>query len=55
MNCTAITLLNIFSIDYLILIFGLIINEKTILIIDEDYEILSTISNDFVSILYPFQ
>jgi hypothetical protein len=55
MNCSVTSLLQIFSIDNLILIFRLIITEKKILIIDEDYERLSTVADGFVSILYPFQ
>ena len=53
MNCSVTSLLQIFSIDNLILIFRLIITEKKILIIDEDYERLSTVADGFVSILYP--
>ena len=55
MNCSVTTLLSIFSVDNLILIFRLLITEKKILIIDEDYERLSRVSDGFVSILYPFQ
>ena len=55
MNNSVLTLLNIFSIDNLILIFRLLITEKKILIIDEDYENLSNVADGFVSIIYPFQ
>ena len=55
MNRSAGHLLNYFSIDNLILIFKLLINEKKILIIDEDYQKLSRVADGFVSIIYPFQ
>ena len=55
MNNSVIALLNIFSIDNLILIFRLLITEKKILIIDGDYENLSIVADGLVSIIYPFQ
>jgi hypothetical protein len=55
MNGSATTLLRYFTIDNLILIFKLLITEKKILIIDEDYEKLSKVADGFISILYPFQ
>ena len=55
MNRSAAHLLRFFTIDNLILIFRLLITEKKILIIDEDYENLSKVADGFISILYPFQ
>ena len=55
MNGSATALLKYFTIDNLILIFRLLITEKKILIIDEDYEKLSNVADGFISILYPFQ
>ena len=55
MNCSATGILQYFNIDNLILIFRLLITEKKILIIDEDYEKLSKVADGFISILYPFQ
>ena len=54
MNLSASSLLRIFSIDNLIIIFKLLISEKKILLIDNDYERLSTVADGLVSILYPF-
>ena len=54
-NRSATQLLKYFTIDNVILIFKLLITEKKILIIDEDYEKLSKVADGFVSILYPFQ
>ena len=39
----------------LLIIFRLLITEKKILLIDEDYERLSKVSDGLISILYPFQ
>ena len=55
MNGSATELLKYFTIDNLVLIFRLLITEKKILIIDDDYEKLSKVADGFVSILYPFQ
>ena len=55
MNLSASWLLKYFSIDNLIIIFRLLITEKKILLIDNDYERLSTVADGLVSILYPFQ
>ena len=55
MNLSSSWLLKYFSIDNIILIFKLLITEKKILLIDNDYERLSTIADALVSILYPFQ
>ena len=55
MNRSATQVIKNFSIDNIIMIFRLLITEKKILIIDEDYEKLSNVADGFVSILYPFQ
>ena len=55
MNLSASWLLKYFSTDNLIIIFRLLITEKKILLIDNDYERLSTVADGLVSILYPFQ
>ena len=54
MNLSASSLLKHFSIENLIIIFKLLISEKKILLIDNDYERLSTVADGLVSILYPF-
>ena len=55
MSSSATELLKNFSIDNLLIIFRLLITEKKILLIDEDYERLSKVSDGLISILYPFQ
>ena len=55
MSASATELLKNFSIDNILLIFRLLITEKKILLIDEDYERLSKVADGFISILYPFQ
>ena len=55
MNLSATHLLRNFTIDNLIIIFKLLIFEKKILLIDNDYEKLSAVADGLVSILYPFQ
>ena len=55
MNLSATSLLKYFSIDNLVIIFRLLITEKKILLFHTDYEILSTVADGLVSILYPFQ
>jgi len=55
MNFSVSSLLYYFSIDNLILIFRLLISEKKILLIDDDYQRLSTVADGLVSILYPLQ
>ena len=55
MSASATELLKNFSIDNLVVIFRLLITEKKILLIDEDYERLSKVSDGLISILYPFQ
>ena len=55
MNLSAAKLLKYFTIDNLIIIFKLLITEKKILLIDNDYEKLSAVADGLVSILYPLQ
>ena len=55
MNLSACKLLKYFTIDNLIIIFKLLITEKKILLIDNDYEKLSAVADGLVSILYPLQ
>ena len=55
MNLSAAKLLKFFTIDNLIIIFKLLITEKKILLIDNDYEKLSAVADGLVSILYPLQ
>ena len=55
MNLSATSLLKYFSNDNLVIIFRLLISEKKILLIDNNYERLSTVADGLVSILYPFQ
>ena len=55
MNLSATHLLRNFTIDNIIIIFKLLIFEKKILLIDNDYEKLSAVADGLVSILYPLQ
>jgi len=55
MNTTISDLLNIFSIDNIVTIFRLLILEKKILFIDDDYTRLTNVTDNFISFLYPFQ
>ena len=55
MNTNISHLLNYFSIDKLIIIFRLVLFEKKILFIDDDYTRLSFVTDSFISLLYPFQ
>ena len=55
MSASATELLKNFTIDNLLTIFRLLITEKKILLIDEDYERLSKVADGLISILYPFQ
>ena len=48
-------LLKQFSTENIILIFRLMLLEKRILFIDEDYTRLSLVTDNFISLLYPFQ
>ena len=53
-NLTSSLLLKYFSLDNIIILFRLLIMEKKILLIDNDYEKLSTVADGLISILYPF-
>ena len=55
MNSTISDLLNLFSIDNILTIFRLLIFEKKILFIDGDYTRLTNVTDNFISLLYPFQ
>ena len=55
MNTNISNLLKYFSIDKLIIIFRLILFEKKILFIDDDYTRLSFVTDSFIELLYPFQ
>ena len=48
-------LLKIFSIDNLVIILRLMFSEKRVLFIDDDYERLSSVIDNCLSLLYPFQ
>mgnify|MGYP002624147128 CR=1 FL=1 len=55
MNTNISSLLQYFSIDNLVIIFRLMLAEKKILFIDNDYSRLSQVTDSFISLLYPFQ
>ena len=55
MNLSACKLLVLFTVENLIIIFRLLISEKKILLIHNDYEKLSTVADGLVSLLYPLQ
>ena len=55
MNTRISNLLKYFNIDTLIIIFRLILFEKKILFIDDDYTRVSLVADNFISLLYPFQ
>ena len=44
-----------FSVENIIIIFRLLLNEKKILFIDDDYGNLTKITDAFISLLYPFK
>jgi hypothetical protein len=48
-------LTHIFSVSNIIIIFRLLISEKKILFIDDDYTNLSKVTDAFISLLYPFK
>ena len=54
MNTNMSNLLHCFSIDNLIIIFRLMLFEKKILFIDDDYTRLSLVTDSLISLLYPF-
>ena len=55
MNISNISLLNIFSIDHLLIIYKLILSEKRILFIDKYYHRLAEVTDSFITLLYPLQ
>ena len=55
MNTSIADLFKLFSIDNMINIFKFLIFEKKILFIDDDYTRLTTVTDNFISLLYPFQ
>ena len=55
LNCNICELLNIFRIKNIIRIFRLLLFEKKIVFIDDDYSRLSNVMNSFLSLIYPFQ
>ena len=55
MNLNSARVLNCLSVDNIITIFRLLLLEKKVLFIDNNYARLSNISDGFISLLYPFQ
>ena len=55
MNTNTCTLLKVFSVEHIITIYKLIINEKKILFIDKYYDRLAKVTDGFISLLYPLQ
>ena len=55
LNSNISELLKIFRIKNIIRIFRLLLFEKKIVFIDDDYSRLSNVMNSFISLLYPFQ
>ena len=55
MNTNLSSLLKLFTIDYIVVIFRFLLFEKKILFIDDDYTRLSNVTDNFISLLYPFQ
>ena len=55
MNSTFTSLFDYLSIDNIILVFRLLLSEKKILFIHDDYTELTNITNSFISLLYPFK
>ena len=55
MNIDFAKLTTIFSINNIIIIFRLLLSEKKILFIDDDYSVLSKVTDAFISLLYPFK
>ena len=54
-NINYIRLIELFSIDNFLLIIRLLLFEKKILFIDDDYTRLSEVTDAFISLLYPFK
>ena len=55
MNENTISLLRVFSIEHILMIFKLILSEKKILFIDKYYDRLAKITDSFITLLYPLQ
>ena len=55
MNSTFTSLFDYLSIDNIILVFRLLLSEKKILFVHDDYTELTNITNSFISLLYPFK
>ena len=55
MNTNLSSLLKLFTIDYIVVIFRFLLFEKKILFIDDDYTRLNNVTDNFISLLYPFQ
>ena len=55
MNTSISNLLKYFSIDLIIIIFRFLLFEKKVLFIDDDYTRLSNVTDNFISLLYPFK
>ena len=55
MNTNLTNLFKYFSIDYLVIILRLMLFEKRILFVDDDYTRLSLVIDNFISLIYPFQ
>ena len=54
-NSNYIAIFKYLSVDNIILIFRLLLAEKKLLFIHDDYTELTNITNSFISLLYPFQ
>ena len=54
-NINYMRLIELFSIENILIIFRLLLLEKKILFIDDDYTRLSEVTNAFISLLYPFK
>ena len=55
MNSTFTQLFDYLSVDNIILVFRLLLSEKKILFIHDDYTELTNITNSFITLLYPFK
>ena len=54
-NINYLRLIELFSIENILIIIRLLLMEKKILFIDDDYTRLSEVTNAFISLLYPFK
>ena len=55
MNTKLSDLVRLFSFDYIVIIFRLLLFGKKILFTDDDYTSICNVSDNFISFLYPFQ